>query len=185
VFQIRSVTESLQPVIVSHTGRALSRQQEDCDGKYWSYPFRKALEIYNQDKLLLDEEAHRQVNRFGLILVEGFFDVAKLVEANCLNVGALMGSDICQQQIKRLVWMGSRVQFDHILLFFDRDPAGQDGALKAQQILDHHGIPARVFDWNQTVSGNGKETQLIAASIKDPADMSVEQLRSLRSQGII
>ena len=50
VFQIRGVRENgkqCQPVIISHTGRALSRQQQERDGKYWSYPFRKALEIYN------------------------------------------------------------------------------------------------------------------------------------------
>ena len=75
VFQVRGVLESghdLQPVILSHSGRALSREQEDSDGKYWSYPFRKGLEIYNQDKILLDEEARHQTNTFGLVLVEGF-----------------------------------------------------------------------------------------------------------------
>ena len=53
VFQIRSIRESgqdLEPVILSHSGRALSRQQQDRDGKYWSYPFRKGLEIYNQPR---------------------------------------------------------------------------------------------------------------------------------------
>jgi hypothetical protein len=38
VFQVRGVKENghnLQPVILSHTGRALSREQEDSDGKYW------------------------------------------------------------------------------------------------------------------------------------------------------
>ena len=128
VFQIRGVREKgnhLHPIILSHTGRALSREQEDSHGKYWSYPFRKGLEIYNQDQLLLDEEAWRQANKFGLILVEGFFDVAKLVEADCRNIGALM------------------------------------------------------------VSLNGQITELIPESIRDPADMSVEQLRSLRRKGII
>ena len=73
VFQVRGVLENghhLEPVILSHSGRALTGQQEESDGKYWSYPFRKGLEIYNQDKLLLDVEACSQTGAFGLILVE-------------------------------------------------------------------------------------------------------------------
>lgn len=34
------------------------------------------IEIYNQDHLLLDVEARRQADTFGLILVEGFLEVA-------------------------------------------------------------------------------------------------------------
>jgi hypothetical protein len=42
-----------------------------------------------------------------------------------------------------------------------------------------------VFDWDQKVSGNGQTAKLIPESIQDPADMSVDQLRALRRQGII
>jgi 5S rRNA maturation endonuclease (ribonuclease M5) len=187
VFQIRGVRENshnLQPVILSHTGRALSREQEDSDGKYWSYPFRKGLEIYNQDQLLLDEEAWRQASMFGLILVEGFFDVAKLVEADCRNVGALMGTAISREQIERLAWIRTRMRFPHVLLFLDRDQAGRDGLRQARERLRHN-LPLSVFDWDQKVSCNGQADELIPESIQDPADMSVEQLRSLRRQGII
>jgi transposase/5S rRNA maturation endonuclease (ribonuclease M5) len=188
VFQIRGLRENgnrLEPVIVSHTGRALSRQQEDSNGKYWSYPFRKGWEIYNQDQLLLDEDAWRQTNTFGLILVEGFFDVAKLVEAGCRNVGALMGTAISAEQIQRLAWMRCRLGFPRILLFLDRDPAGQHGARQAQQQLHHHNLAVSVFDWDQKMPLNAPVAQFIPESIQDPADMSVEQLRRLRSQGII
>ncbi|MFH1147145.1 MAG: IS21 family transposase [Pseudomonadota bacterium] len=188
VFQIRGMRENghnLQPVILSHTGRALSREQEDSNGKYWSYPFRKGWEIYNQDQLLLDEEAWRQTNKFGLILVEGFFDVAKLVEADCRNVGALMGTAISAEQIERLAWIRTRVGFPHILLFLDRDQAGRDGVQQARERLRHHNLAVTVFDWDQKVSCNGQVAERIPDSIQDPADMSVEQLRRLRRQGII
>jgi transposase/5S rRNA maturation endonuclease (ribonuclease M5) len=178
VFQIRGVKENgsdLQPIVLSHTGRALSREQIDTDGKYWSYPFRKGLEIYNQDQLLLDEETRRQASKFGLILVEGFFDVAKLVEADCRNVGALMGATVSAQQVNRLVWLNKRLQLPHIILFLDRDKAGHDGARRARKQLRHHDMAVKVFDWDMNIS----------ESIQDPADMSVEQLRSLRRQGII
>jgi len=188
VFQIRGMRENgqeLHPVILSHTGRALNRQQEDCDGKYWSYPFRKGLEIYNQDQLLLDKEARHQVGKFGLILVEGCFDAAKLVAADCRNVGALMGSSISAEQIERLVWIRSRLRFPYIRLFLDRDKAGQETAGKVQERLGSHNLTVTVFDWNQEVSLNSQAAEPIPEPIQDPADMSVGQLRALRRQGIL
>jgi transposase/5S rRNA maturation endonuclease (ribonuclease M5) len=175
VFQIRGVEENgqgLQPIILSHAGRAVMPEQENTDGKYWSYPFRKGLEIYNQDKLLLDPEACRQLGAFGLVLVEGFFDVAKLVEAGCRNVGALMGSHISAEQIERLVWIRSRVSFHRIVLFLDRDEAGRRGAAQALDQLQKHSFEVKLFDWDR-----------IPPAVKDPADLSVQQLQQLRVQG--
>jgi len=177
VFQIRGMKEngkSLEAIILSHTGRALIPEQENANGKYWSYPFRKGLEIYNQDHLLLDPEAGRQMSTFGLILVEGFFDVAKLVEAGCRNVAALMGAHISTEQIERLAWIRSQVGFPRILLFLDRDAAGRNGACQVSDRLRQHSFEVSTFDWDR---------DQIPASAKDPADMSVEQLQILRMQG--
>jgi len=188
VFQIRGLQDNgkeLLPVILSHTGRALSREQEERDGRYWSYPFRKGLEIYNQDQLLLDKEAKDQAGKFGLILVEGFFDAAKLVAAGCRNVGALMGSSISAEQVERLVWMQSRMQFPYIRLFLDRDRAGQEAAGKLQKRLRGHNLSVAVFDWNQKVSLDGQTAGQIPESIQDPADMSADQLRALRRQEVL
>ena len=188
VFQVRGVKENghgLQPVILSHVGRALSPEQETSDGKYWCYPFKKGWEIYNQDHLLLDQEAWRQANKFGLILTEGFFDVAKLVEAGCRNAVALMGSAMSGEQIERLLWIQTLVRFPQILLFLDRDQAGRSAARQVREQLSHHGLPVTVFDWDQLISLNGQGNQPIPESIQDPADMSVEQLRALRRQGIL
>jgi len=188
VFQIRGLRrdgKALVPVILSHTGRALSREQQERDGKYWSYPFRKGLEIYNQDQLLLDKEAREQAGKFGLILVEGFFDAAKLVAADCRNVGALMGSSISAQQVERLVWMQSLLKPPYIRLFMDRDAAGQQACRKLQKRLEDHNLPVTVFDWNLKVSLDGKPAGQIPESIQDPADMSLDQLRALRRQQML
>jgi len=177
VFQIRGIKENghgLEAVILSHAGRALAPEQENADGKYWSYPFRKGLEIYNQDHLLLDPEAVRQLKTFGLILVEGFFDVAKLVEAGCRNVAALMGAHITVEQIERLAWIRSRVDLPRIVLFLDRDEAGRNGACQASERLRRHNFEVSAVDWDRNP---------IPAAAKDPADMSVEQLQRLRVQG--
>jgi len=115
------------------------------DGKYWSFPFFKRLEIYNQDKLLLDASARQQVERFGLVLVEGFFDVATLVESGCLNVGALMGSDITEEQINRVKFISSRVLIPKITVFLDRDEAGIAGAEKAVALLRTNEFSVEAF----------------------------------------
>jgi transposase len=188
VFQIRGVRENghgLEPMILSHSGRALVPEQQDKEGKYWSYPFRKGQEIYNQDQLLMDQEAGRQASAFGLVLVEGFFDVAKLVEAGCRNVGALMGAHLSAEQIERLTWIRSRIGFSRIILFLDRDNAGRNGARRALEQLRQHNFEVSVFDWDRTTPGSVSGAEPIPDSITDPADMPVEHLQRLRGQGLI
>jgi len=184
VFQVRGVS-GLKPVILTHVGRALTPQQEKTDGKYWSFPFFKRLEIYNQDKLLLDAPARQQVERFGLVLVEGLFDVAALIESGCLNVGALMGSHMTEQQVDRVKFISSHAPIPKITVFLDRDEAGITGAEKAVALLRSNGFSAEAFDWNQTFEQSGTEFFKIPVTIRDPGDMSVRQLQWLRTQGRI
>ncbi len=184
MFQVRGVS-GLKPVILTHVGRALTPQQEKADGKYWSFPFFKRLEIYNQDKLLLDASARQQVERFGLVLVEGFFDVAALIESGCLNVGALMGSHMTEEQMARVKFISSHVPIPKITVFLDRDEAGIAGAEKAVALLQSNGFSAEAFDWNQTSEPSGADLVKIPVTIRDPGDMSVRQLQWLRTQGRI
>jgi len=185
VFQVRGIDQDLKPVIISHVGRALTDQQADSDGRYWGFPFHKKLEVYNQDKLLTDPSAREQVERFGLILVEGFFDVAALVSAGCLNVGALMGSHITSGQIDRLKFMASHVAIGEITLFLDRDEAGRKGMLRAASLLTQNGFAVKVFDWDRKFERPGCLPVGISPLIKDPADMSGAQIKYLRKHEII
>jgi len=184
VFQVRGVSGS-KPVILTHVGRALTPQQEETDGKYWSFPFFKRLEIYNQDKLLLDPKARQQVERFGLVLVEGFFDVADLVESGCLNVGALMGSHMTEEQMVRVEFICSQVPIPKITIFLDRDEAGIAGTEKALALLQAKGFSAEAFDWNQTFERSGADLVKIPDAIRDAGDMSVRQIQWLRTQARI
>ena len=185
VFQVRGISQDLKPVILSHVGRALTDQQATSDGRYWGFPFYKKLEIYNQDKLLTDPLARQQVERFGLVLVEGFFDVAALVSAGCLNVGALMGAHITPGQIDRLKFIASHMAIGEITLFLDRDEAGRKGAKKALSLLEQNGFTVKVFDWDQKFERPGCPPVGINPLIKDPADMSGAQIKYLRKNGII
>jgi DNA primase len=185
VFQVRGIDQNLKPVVLSHVGRALTDRQAESDGRYWGFPFYKKLEIYNQDKLLSDPLAMDQVARFGLVLVEGFFDVAALVSAGCLNVGGLMGSHLTAEQIDRLKFIASHVDIPEIRLFLDRDEAGRKGTQKAASLLKQNGFAVTVFDWDQQFERPGCPPVGINPLIKDPADMSCAQLKYLRKHEII
>lgn len=182
VFQVRGVMcegEDLKPIILTHAGRALSAQQAQADGKYWSYPFHKRLEIYNQDNLILDQRAGEQLTAYGLILVEGFFDVAALVGAGCLNVGAIMGTELSGAQIERLKYIQTLHRIPKITLFFDRDPAGMTGSGKAAAKLRESGFKVAEFDWNQAFQRADGSLVNIPDAIEDPGDMSAKQLQWL------
>ncbi len=188
VFQIRGIEKTgsgFKPIILTHAGRALSPEQESSDGKYWSFPFHKSLEIFNQDNLLLDALAQQQVKQYGLILVEGFFDVAALVGAGCLNVGALMGAQITTQQIERIKFIDSIVKLPKILMFLDRDEAGVTGARKSIALLQKNGFEVEEFDWDQLFDRPGSCPVSIPAGLRDAGDMALIQLRWLRKQKII
>jgi len=185
VFQVRGISSDLKPVILSHVGRSLTDRQADADGRYWGFPFYKKLEIYNQDKLLTDPLAREQVKRFGLILVEGFFDVAALVSAGCLNVGALMGAHITVEQIDKLKFIASQVPIKEITLFLDRDKAGRKGSRRAVSLLTKNGFTVKIFDWEQQFDRPGCPPVRIKPLIKDPADMSGSQFKYLRKNEII
>jgi transposase len=185
VFQVRGIarqSSQLKPVILSHVGRALTLDQEKTDGKYWGYSFFKGLEIYNQDNLLLDKNAQNQIRDHGLVLVEGFFDVAKLVEAGLLNVGALMGAYITEEQIQQLKFIDTQVAISRINLFLDRDETGISGAQRAVSLLENNGFSVRAFDWNQHFEKPDGTVINIPETIKDAGDMSVHQFMWLRGQ---
>ncbi len=191
VFQVRGVEErggQLAPVILSHIGRAVSDVQADVEGKWHHYAgFKKHLELYNLDKLLLDGKAREQVRQTGrVVIVEGPFDVAKLVEAGIYNVAATFGAHLSEEQagrIRLLVdWLGVR----EVVVWYDRDKAGRKGAAKALELLKQRGLMASVL-WGKRDSrlAQAAQTVGIPAHSKDPCDLPVESLQALRAADVI
>lgn len=192
VFQIRGVEAQedgkLQPVILGHIGRATTTEQEEQDGKWWTFPtFHKSLELYNADGVLLDEEARRQANASGqVLLVEGCFDVAKLLAAGIRNVVAPFGSSLSEAQLQRLRFISKHLDVQRFLVWFDRDQAGQAGTQAAVDAINAvEGLSAQPFDWQQTWTTAQRGTVGIPETIGDPCDFSVEQLQWLRQQGVL
>ena len=191
VFQIRGVVRGaegeLQRVIYSHIGRALTEDQIAVDGKWWMYNgFSKTLELFNIDNLLLDPEARRQLEeQKRIILVEGAFDVAKLVEANMRNVVASFGAHLDACQVERLKLIATETGVNKVLVLYDRDKAGQAGTKKAKDLLEAAGFKVQAFNWKRKFSSNARGKIGIPDNIGDVCEFSVGQLNWLRQQKVI
>jgi len=116
--------------LVAYAGRALTQADEDQRGKYlFPSGFNKSLELWNFDRV---KPKHKLVHDFGLIVVEGFTDTLRLIQHGFLNVVALMGSSMSDQQQQLILSVT-----DKIALFLDNDEAGQEGTKKIHQKLIH------------------------------------------------
>ena len=187
VFQVGGIAvDGARRVILTHLGRAATPEQE-ADGKWRFYRgFNPSLELYNLDNLILDPVAAEQAAATGsVLLVEGAFDVAKCVEAGVLNVVASFGARLSARQgeILRdtLTWLDA----SRVVVFYDRDPAGEKAAVAAIARLRDLGVSAAPFDWAQRFEGGGRKGIGIPGSISDPCDFRVEQLRWLKGRGLI
>ena len=193
VFQIRGLQEDesgyMRPVILGHTGRATTAEQEQRDGKWWTYAgFKKSLELYAIDVAIFEDEARRQKGDTDhLIIVEGCFDVAKLRAAGIHNAVATFGAHLSQQQLSRLDLIAELTGVDRFFVWYDRDQDGATphglGAVKAAELITRRGYEVAMFDWNQSFSSPQRPAIAIPAEITDPAEFSVEQLRWLRCEG--
>lgn len=178
VFQIRNA----EGKVVSHIGRAVSPDQES---KWFFYAgFPKQEHLYNLDFIIGNAEARTIVARFGLPIVEGPFDAAKLHEAGIPAV-ATFGANLGPVQVEKLKALADQISGLRFLLWFDRDQAGQLGTEKAEALLREAGLPYSVFDWKQTFPIAVDHPASIPKSIKDACDFEVATLRALRRHGWI
>ena len=187
VFQVRGVRDNgkkgLKPVVLTHMGRATYPDQEAADGKWNHYAgFKKSLELYNFDKILLDENAVRKAKEIGHILVvEGCWDVAKLIEADQIpNAVATFGAYVSNEQVAKFQMIADHLGIQRFRFFYDRDRAGQDGQEQAIEKLQKTGLKADGFDWKQSFSSPSRNSITIPDNIKDVCDFQVNQLRWLR-----
>ncbi len=191
VFQVRGVeadkTGNLHPVTLTHIGRAVSADKIAADGKWWTYPgFQKTLELYNIDHVLLDDRAREQATKTGhVLIVEGCFDVAKLIEAGIFNVVASFGAHLDKDQIPRLELIADQLKVDKFLVWYDRDKAGNEGQEKAIKLLQDAGFEGMGFDWDVEFNSEKRGAVSITESVKDVCDFSVEQLGWLDTAPLI
>jgi DNA primase len=103
--------------LVAYCGRAVSEDQAEEEGKYKLPPkFTKKAVVYNLHRAKKDQGP--------VVVVESFLSVFRLFQAGYLNVVALMGSSMSQEQEDLLVrHTGQKSQ---LILLFDNDESGQN-----------------------------------------------------------
>jgi DNA primase len=182
--RVKNEEGGMQRVILSHLGRAVS---DDAEPKYLFYPgFHKSAELYGQEILLLHEDAKEQMAQTGcIVLTEGPFDVAKAYQAGLRNVVGSFGAALSEQQAIKLKNMVGTLGADTILIAFDRDDAGREGAVKAELRLSQLGIKTRIFDWEASVGRSRKGSVYLPDEIGDLAEFSTEQITWLRGRGLL
>ena len=199
IFQVRGVAkrddDSLEPVVLSHIGRATTTEQEADGGKWRFYAdFCKSLELYNLDRALLDARALAQAREFGhYLVVEGSFDVAKLVAASgageedgILNAVATFGAHLAPGQIARLRMLAERTGVRRFRFLYDRDRAGRTGQREALLALrEEADLEAEAFDWEAAFPSATRGNVRIPEAIGDVCDFSAAQLRWLREKGAL
>ena len=118
--------------LVAYAGRRLKPQQIRKHGKY-KLPkgFKKELAVFNYHR------AQEFMEDKGLVLVEGFFSVFKLHQAGFANTVACMGCELSHKQAELLS------QAKEVVIIFDGNQAGRDGADKARELLTEL-VPVRV-----------------------------------------
>lgn len=168
-------------VILSHLGRATGEKQ---DPKYLFYEgFHKSSELYAQELIWLHEDAAEQILETGhMVLTEGPFDVAKAVEAGLRNIVGSFGASLSKKQAQTLKAMSEAFGSDTILILYDRDEAGLNGAQRAVQTLTDVGLTPRIFDWAAPIARTSKGDVFIPKTIRDLAEFSSEQISWLRGQ---
>jgi hypothetical protein len=190
VFQVRGVVEKnkkLQPVILTHCGRATTQEQELKDGKYYNFKgFKKSYELYNIDTVLLNKEAVRQAKACGyVLLLEGMFDVLKLYDAGVYNAVGSFGASFSEKVLPRFKLIAEKLDIDTFFIWYDHDQAGFDGTAKALSLLTETGFKVKTFDWNMQFESGNTTLVTIPAKFKDACDFSTKQLQWLRQKSII
>ena len=137
--------------------------------------FRRGLELYGQE-FLKDEQFGESLERYGVILVEGFTDRLAMHEKGVMSL-AMMSNRITDEQVERLVHYAREYGYNRVGVMQDADTPGDDGAKETLWKLHERDVNAylvwsrRKFDGKyadrQPESLTVEEWQDLAATIDD------------------
>ena len=86
--------------------------------------------------------AKKERDEKRLVLVEGYMDTLSLRRNGILGVVATLGTALTDEQARLM-----RRYAPEVWISYDGDPPGQKAALRALDILENQGLPARVIDY--------------------------------------
>ena len=114
--------------------------------------FHRGLELFGQQASRLQEPGYRElISQYGIIVVEGFNDVIGLDSIGIPAVG-IMSNKITEGQIDKIERFARRLSGGKVVLLFDADEAGDEGAKEAAWHLLQRSLDVRLR-WTQAMHG--------------------------------
>ncbi len=112
--------------------------------------FARGSHFFGQQGSRLQEPGYRQfIAQHGLVIVEGFNDVIALDNMGIPALG-LGGNRMTVEQVNKLVHWARRLAQGKVVILFDCDQPGDDGAKEALWLLAQRGLQARL-GWSQAM----------------------------------
>lgn len=114
--------------------------------------FHRGVELFGQQASRLQEPGYREkIARYGIIVVEGFNDVIGLDALRIPAVG-IMSNKITDGQVVKIERYARRLADGKVLLLFDADAPGDDGAKEAAWQFLQRDLDVRL-GWTQAMHG--------------------------------
>lgn len=123
--------------IIGFGGRKLREEQQP---KYLNSP---ESPVYKKGEILYGlHQAIQSIRENGFIyIVEGYFDLLRLVEAGINNVAAVSGTAFTEKQARLI-----RRYTKNVYITFDGDNAGRKASVRAAQIIEKEGLSAFIVN---------------------------------------
>jgi DNA primase len=112
--------------------------------------FRRGVELYGQE-FLRDEQFGESLERYGILLVEGFTDRLRLHQLGVMSL-AMMSNRITDEQGERLVRYAKEYGYNRVGVMHDADSPGDDGAKETLWRLHERDIDAYLV-WSRRKFG--------------------------------
>ena len=145
--------------------------------------FHRGLELFGQQASRLQEPGYREfISHHGIIVVEGFNDVIGLDALGIPSIG-IMSNKITEGQVEKIERFANRLSGGKVVLLFDADSAGDEGAKETAWQLLQRQLDVRL-GWTQEMHGGAVRDrqpesltreeweQIIAPSITRKKDIS-------------
>ena len=124
--------------VLGFGGRAMGEEQPKYLNTAETPIFNKRRGLYALNMAAKERSAGR------LILVEGYMDTVSLRKYGVQGVVATLGTALTEEQARLM-----KRYAPEVWISYDGDPPGQKAALRALDILDQQGLPAKVIDYPQ------------------------------------
>ena len=125
--------------------------------------FQRGLELYGQHAGRLKEPGYREfIGQHGLVVVEGFNDVIGLDNLGIPAVG-ILSNRMTAAQVEKVARYARQLASGRVVLMFDCEPTGVEGAKDALWQLAQRGLDVRVA-WTPASHGGafaGKQPESI------------------------